>query len=496
MVEPGLTSLIPVLVTLAVALTARNVLVGLFSGVFVGVLMLSDASPLRFFPSVVKDYLVPEVADSYNASVLVLLAFIGGFVKLIESSGGGAAFARIATRWVAGTARAQIGAWLGGIMIFFSDLGTPLIVGPVFQPLTDRLRVSRQKLAFILDSTSSPVAILIPFIGWGVFIMSVIADAFAANDIATNEWDAFIAAIPYQLYAWLAISMVPALALLRFDYGAMRKAEEAVHLAEPEVEAANDDNNVNAIVVWLPLIVLGVTLFATLGQLGFPFKQIAGPDFRAGLSAAYFLAAVTLVILVTWMGVKKLSATFTTYIEGMTGMLPIAATLVLAWTLGEVSGQLGTGTYVAELAREGIAGGALPAVMFVLAAIISFATGSSWGTIIIMMPLAIPSALATDAAMPVVIGSVLSGGLFGDHSSPVSETTILSSTGAGIPPLQHFSTQLPYALTNGAIAFVGFLLAGYFQTAWIVTLVVVAQIVVLVGLRGAQRRAPTSFGEP
>ena len=496
MTEPGITSLIPVLVTLAVALTSRNVLVGLFSGVFVGVLMLTDVSLLRFFPSVVKDYLVPEVADSYNASVLVLLAFIGGFVKLIESSGGGAAFARIATRWVAGKARVQIGAWVGGVMIFFSDLGTPLIVGPVFRPLTDRLRVSRQKLAFILDSTSSPVAILIPFIGWGVFIMSVIADAFAANGIATSEWDAFVAAIPYQLYAWLAITMVPVMALLRFDYGAMQKAEEAFHLTEPEAASVSNDHGVKAIVVWLPLVVLGVTLFATLGQLGFPFEQIEGADFRAGLSAAYFLAAVTLVILVTWMGVKKLSDTFTTYIEGMTGMLPIAATLVLAWTLGEVSGQLGTGTYVAELAREGVAGGALPAVMFILAAIISFATGSSWGTIIIMMPLAIPAALATDAAMPVVIGSVLSGGLFGDHSSPVSETTILSSTGAGIPPLQHFSTQLPYALTNGAIAFMGFLFAGYLEISWIALLVIGVQIGVLVGLRGILRRVPTSFGGP
>ncbi len=496
MVEPGVTSLVPVLVTLAVALSSRNVLVGLFCGVFVGVLMLTDTSLLHFFPSIVKDYLVPEVADRYNASVLVLLAFIGGFVKLIESSGGGAAFARIATRWVAGKARAQIGAWLGGIMIFFSDLGTPLIVGPVFQPLTDRLQVSRQKLAFILDSTSSPVAILIPFIGWGVFIMSVIADAFAANGIATSEWDAFVAAIPYQLYAWLAISMVPALAFLRFDYGAMRKAEEAFSLVEPAVDPDAHDGDVKAIVVWLPLVVLGATLFATLGELGFPFEQISGSDFRAGLSAAYFLAAITLVVLVTWMGVKKLSDTFTTYIEGMTGMLPIAATLVLAWTLGEVSGQLGTGVYVAELARTGIAGGALPAVMFLLAAIISFATGSSWGTIIIMMPLAIPAALATDAAMPVVIGSVLSGGLFGDHSSPVSETTILSSTGAGIPPLQHFSTQLPYALTNGAIAFGGFLLAGYLQIAWVALLVVGVQVGVLVGLRGVLRRAPTSFGEP
>ena len=485
MVEPDFTSIIPVLITLFVALRWRNVLLGLFSGIFVGVLLLTDATVLGFLPSLVKDYLVPEVADTYNASVLVLLAFIGGFVKLIESSGGGAAFARTATRWVSTKVRAQIGAWLGGILIFFSDLGTPLIVGPVFQPLTDRLRLSRQKLAFILDSTSSPVAIMIPFIGWGVFIMSVIADAFAANNISESEWNAFIAAIPYQLYAWLAITMVPILALLQLDYGPMKQAEEAAAVSKQEdlaIFTKSDDHGARPIVVWLPLLVLGVTLFATLGQLGFPFTQIAGSDFRAGLSAAYFLGAVTLVVLVTWMGVRKLTDSFVTYVEGMTGMMPIAATLVLAWTLGTVSEQLGTGAYVAELAREGISGGVLPAVVFLLTATISFATGSSWGTIIIIMPLAIPAALATDAVMPVIIGAVLSGGLFGDHSSPISETTILSSTGAGVTPLQHFSTQLPYALTNGLIAFLGFLFAGYFAFSWMVLLLVGVQIATVVVL--------------
>jgi len=488
--EPGLSSLIPVFITLVVALTSRNVLVGLFSGVFVGVLMIADATLLGFVPTVVKNYLVPEVANSYNASVLVLLAFIGGFVKLIESSGGGAAFARVATRWVSGKARAQISAWVGGVMIFFSDLGTPLIVGPVFRPLTDRLKISRQKLAFILDSTSSPVAILIPFIGWGVFIMSVIAKAFETNGIAGSEWNAFVAAIPYQLYAWLAITMVPAMALLRFDYGAMRAAEAAAQMGTVDVDERPtvSDEGSHAIVVWLPLLVLGVTLFATLGQLGFPFEQLAGADFRGGLSAAYFLAAVTLVVLVVWKGTSTISQSFNTYIEGMAGMLPIAATLVLAWTLGTVSEQLGTGAYVADLARDGIAGGLLPAVMFLLAAIISFATGSSWGTIIIMMPLAIPAAVATDAAMPVVIGAVLSGGLFGDHSSPISETTILSSTGAGTSPLEHFSTQLPYALTNGGIALAGFVLAGYLQIAWIALLLIGIQIAVLTGLRASQQK--------
>jgi Na+/H+ antiporter NhaC len=485
MPDPGVASLIPVFVTLIVALAARNVLVGLFTGVFAGVALLADTSFLMFVPELIGNHIVPEVADGYNASVLVLLAFIGGFVKLIEFSGGGSAFARTASRWVAGRVRAELGAWLGGIMIFFSDLGTPLIVGPVFQPLMQRLRISGQKLAFILDSTSSPVAILIPFIGWGVFIMSVIADSFAANDVTTTEWDAFIAAIPYQLYAWLAITMVPVVALMRADFGPMAAAEDEARQAIDETASpdAAVDTKARPILVWLPLLVLGVTLFATLGGQGFPFAQVAGADFRAALAAAYFLAAVTLVALIKATGVKGLLETFSKYIEGVTGMMPIAATLVLAWALGSVSESLGTAFFVADLARDGLSGTLLPAVIFALAGIISFATGSSWGTIIIMMPLAIPAALATDASLPVAIAAVLSGGLFGDHSSPVSETTILSSTGAGTTPLAHFRTQLPYALMNGSIAFAGFLLAGRYPLVWVAVIAVAVQIAVVWSLR-------------
>jgi Na+/H+ antiporter NhaC len=490
MVEPGLHSLIPVVVTLVVALTLRNVLAGLFAGVFIGAAMLTNASALQFVPELVSGWLVPEVADGYNASILVLLAFIGGFVKLIETSGGGMAFARSAIRWVKGPVRAQIAAWCGGIMIFFSDLGTPLIVGPVFQSLMDQLRISRQKLAFILDTTSAPVCILIPFIGWGVFIMSVIADAFSANNVDTGEWDAFIAAIPFQFYAWLAISMVPLLALLQFDYGPMRRVENEARqapLAGP-VKLVSD-SLAKPMLVWLPLLILFVTLFATLAKHGFPFSQVAGSDFRAGLSAAYFMAAVTLVLLTLLTRVQTLSQSMSQYIDGVTGMMPIAATLVLAWALGAVTEGLGTGVYVAELARDGLPGSLLPAVIFVLAAIISFATGSSWGTIIIMMPLAVPAAIATAAPMPVVIGAVLSGGLFGDHSSPVSETTILSATGAGTTTLEHFRTQLPYALTNAVIAFGGFMLAGHLAAAWIALPLLLTQAMVLLALRRLQRRA-------
>jgi Na+/H+ antiporter NhaC len=330
---------------------------------------------------------------------------------------------------------------------------------------------------------------LIPFIGWGVFIMSVIADAFRGSGIAESEWDAFIAAIPFQFYAWLAIAIVPLLALLRFDFGPMCDAErEARHAPQLAPPMQTSQSLAKPVLVWLPLLVLCVTLFATLAQHGFPFAQVAGSDFRAGLSAAYFLAALTLMFLSIAGRFQTLQQNIGRYIDGISGMMPVAATLVLAWTLGAVSESLGTGSYVADIARDQLSGWLLPALAFALAAIISFATGSSWGTIIIMMPLAIPAALATGAPIPVVIGSVLSGGLFGDHSSPVSETTILSSTGAATTPLEHFRTQLPYALLNGALALGGFLVAGFLNVAWVLLPLLVVQLLVLVALRRRQKQ--------
>ncbi|MGB5245249.1 MAG: Na+/H+ antiporter NhaC family protein, partial [Woeseia sp.] len=356
---------------------------------------------------------------------------------------------------------------------------------PVFQPLADRLKLSRQKLAFILDSTSSPVAILIPFIGWGVFIMSVIADDFAANGFAESEYSAFVAAIPYQLYAWLAIAIVPVLAILDFDYGPMRQAQADVKAAPNDTLDHPDTTQQRAtpILVWLPLLVLGAVLFAVLAQHGFPKEQVAGSDFRAALSAAYFFAALVLFILLVSRRLQPSTAAVARYLEGMSGMMVIAATLTLAWALGDISEALGTGQYVAHVAKQGIAAAYLPALVFLLAAVISFATGSSWGTIIIMMPLAVPSALAIDAPMAVVIGAVLSGGLFGDHSSPVSETTILSSTGAGTTPLEHFRTQMPYAVTNGLIALAAYLVVGHFEWSLIAVAAISFQVSLMLILR-------------
>ena len=492
MPEPSATSLIPIVITLALSLYTRNVIIGLFSGVFTGVLMLHGFNPLTGLSTMVSEHIVPELTDSYNAGVLVLLAFIGGFVALMEQSGGGAAFAKSLNQWVKNRAQAQLAAWMGGIAIFFSDLGTPLIVGPVFRPLTDRLRISRQKLAFIIDSTSSPVAILVPFIGWGVYIMSLMSQEFEALGLDENEFTAFIRTIPFKFYAWLALVIVPLLVLARLDFGPMREAEEAARSQSPQVSDSRTEPgssalpfshpNARPMLVWAPLCVLAAVLFMILGPQGFPFQQVSGSAFRAGLSTAYFSAAALLILLMATLHVRPALKSIDIYLKGMAGMTLVAVTLLLAWALSDIGRELGAAAYISAVAQASLPPWLLPAIVFLLSAVISFATGSSWGTFAIMFPLVIPAAVAVDAVLYVCMGAVLSGGLFGDHSSPISETTILSSTGANCEQIAHFRTQLPYALLNGLISLGAFLLAGFTGLGVTVLLACALQVLLVLGV--------------
>jgi len=470
MEQTDISSLLPIIITLVLSLSTRNVVIGLFAGVLTGVFMLNGLQPLDSFGILVKDHLVPQLTDGYNAGVLVLLVFIGGFVALMEQSGGGQAFAQKVMHWISTKCKAQLSAWFGGIFIFFSDLGTPLIVGPVFRPLFEKLKLSRQKLAFIIDSTSSPVAILIPFIGWGVYIMGLIQKEFTALSLETSDWQAFINAIPFQFYAFLAIFIVPLVAIKKLDFGPMAEAEAQAQKGiftghSQDTLEAFTHKNAKPSFVWAPLLVMAVVLISMLGPLGFPFEKVSGSAFRAALSSSYFFAAMTLLALMAVYGVRNLTDGIAVYLKGMGNMMQVAIILVLAWTLSGIGKDLGTAAYIAEQAQGGFPSWLVPAVTFLLAAIISFATGSSWGTFAIMMPLVIPTAVAIDAPLYVSIGAILSGGLFGDHCSPISETTILSSTGAGCDQFEHFRTQLPYALLNGGIALISFVIAGIFETA-------------------------------
>lgn len=487
MTEPELSSLIPIIIALVLSLSTRNVIVGLFCGLFSGVVMLNGPQPFAALGIMVTSHLIPELTDSYNAGVLILLAFIGGFVALVEKSGGGTAFAARINQWVKTKRQAQLAAWFGGVAIFFSDLGTPLIVGPVFRPLMDRLNISRQKLAYIIDSTASPVAILIPFIGWGVYIMSLIYQEYDALGIQESEFTAFINTIPFQFYAWLAVVMVPLLAVLNFDFGTMAKAEaDSVNALGAELDensAAIEKNrvfshpNAKPILVWAPLLIMAVVLGIMLVPLGFPFAQVSGLDFRAGLSTAYFFAASALIALMSLYRVRGFLSSVDIYLKGISSMMQVAITLLLAWALSDIGRELGAADYIASVAQAGLPIWMLPMISFLLAGIISFATGSSWGTFAIMLPLVIPTAFALDAPMYACIGAVLSGGLWGDHSSPISETTILSSTGASCAQIEHFKTQLPYALFNGGISLLMFAVAGLTGFGGLVFLAVAIQVV-------------------
>ncbi|MDR4936160.1 Na+/H+ antiporter NhaC family protein [Rossellomorea marisflavi] len=464
----GWLSLLPPIIAVLLAVITKNVIISLFSGVYVGVLMLVGGRPLEATMQTIGEFMFPQVADSYNAAVLVLLFFIGGFVALMEKSGGGAALANSATNLINSKAKAQVSAWIGGIIIFFSDLGTPLIVGPVFEKIFDKVKVSREKLAWIIDSTSSPVAVLVPFIGWGVYIMGLIKKEFDHLDITTSEFSTLIHVIPFQFYALLAVSMVPLVAQLKLDFGPMKSAEDRADAGElywktskplrkPEEGGLKPSKPV---LIWLPLLILFVTLFGILASKGFPFKPVEGSAFRVALSTAYLFAAISLIILMITYKLKTFNEIFEIYTGGMQKMVYVAVTLVLAWSLSKVISEMGTASYIVELVKGNIPAFIIPAILFLVGAGMSLASGSSWGTYAIMLPIAIPMAISLDAELLVCIGAVLSGGIFGDHSSPISDTTLLSSTGAGADHIDHVKTQFPYVALNASIALIGFVIAG------------------------------------
>jgi len=467
MPDYGFISIIPIIVTLGIAVWTQNVIIGLFSGVFSGVVILNGFNPLMTLSLMVSDYFVPQMLSSSQAGILVLMCFIGGLVALMEKSGGAVAFASQMTHVITNRFKAQIATWATGIMIFFSDLGTPLIVGPIYRPITDKLKISRVKLAWIIDTTASPVAVLIPFIGWGVYAMGLIEGEFLEIGRNENSYDAFVAAIPFQFYSLFAILMVPMAAFSGYEFGPMASAEQKAQAGgglkdDSGLEISDTISHPNAkpIFVWLPLLVMVGVLFFLLAPLGFPLNPVPSLAFRGALSSAYFFSSMTMIALLLIYGVKSFKQSIIIYLGGISNMTSVLIILVLAWSLSAVGKNLGTAQYIISLAEGNFAPFLLPVVAFLFGAVMSFATGSSWGTYAIMMPLIIAVADALGAPMHVAIGAVLSGGMFGDHCSPISDTTILSASGAGCSQFDHVRTQLPYELLNGTICVVCYIIAG------------------------------------
>tara|TARA_R110002096_G_scaffold436105_1_gene668080 strand:+ start:94690 stop:96207 length:1518 start_codon:yes stop_codon:yes gene_type:complete len=463
----GFISIIPIIFTLAIAVWSQNVIIGLFVGVFTGVVILNGFNPIMTTSMMVSDYFVPQMVLPSQAGILVLMCFIGGLVALMEKSGGAVAFATTMTHIITNRFKAQIATWMTGIMIFFSDLGTPLIVGPIYRPITDKLKISRVKLAWIVDTTASPVAVLVPFIGWGVYSMALIETQFMEIGRAESSYDAFVSAIPYQFYSLFAIIMVPLVAFSGYEFGPMARAEQRAQASEVleddsglEISDNMSHPKAKAMFVWLPLLVMLGVLFFLLAPLGFPLNPVPSLAFRGALSSAYFYSSMTLIALLLIYGVKSFKESMVIYFGGVSRMTSVLIILVLAWSLSAVGKNLGTAQYIISMADGSIAAFLVPVMAFLFGALMSFATGSSWGTYAIMMPLIIAVANALGAPMHVCIGAVLSGGMFGDHCSPISDTTILSASGAGCSQFDHVKTQLPYELFNGSICVVAYIMAG------------------------------------
>ncbi|HIY22484.1 MAG TPA: sodium:proton exchanger, partial [Candidatus Flavonifractor merdigallinarum] len=289
----GWLSIVPAVVAVVLAFATRNVVLSLFISLFLGILIQFGANPWVSLQHLFSDYLFVDLATENNPQTIVMMISVGGFVALIEKSGGARAFARAMANSVNSRVKAQIAAWIGGLIIFFSDSGNSLILGPMFRPIFDRLKVARAKLSYILDSTSSPVCILVPITGWGVYIMSIIATEFESLGITASDASTFISAIPYQFYAILALCLIPVVAFGKHDFGFMAKAERNAQLGLPqevtsdETILVDDDKKVSPWNMILPLIVLLATILIMFISWGFPFQNIAGSRIRIALTSGY-----------------------------------------------------------------------------------------------------------------------------------------------------------------------------------------------------------------
>ncbi|MBE6894664.1 MAG: sodium:proton exchanger [Ruminococcaceae bacterium] len=486
----GILSMVPIIVTIGLVLWTKNVLVSLFAGVFSGALIICNYAPMEALKATIGDYIIPRLMDSYNAGIMVLLVFIGGFVTLLEKSGGAQSFAASVARFVNTRCKTQLAAWLGGIIIFFSELGTPMIVGPIFNPSFRKMRISKEKMAWILDTTSSPVCVLLPFFGWGATVMGILAVEFETLGITNlTDWSAFCQAIPYQIYPILCLIMVPLVAFTGKEFSAMAKAEKNARKGiyspapgEETVKPVVTDSKVSPLVVIIPLVVMLTVFFANLIPLGFPTQAVPGGKMRIALISSYLLAAITMIILMKIYKVMSIDEGVKTYIKGCSKLFDCIMLLTLAWALSTVDGVLGTSEFIVQIARDTIPVWSVPAIIFIIAAIMSFATGTSWGTYAIVLPIAVPMAHHLGVDMIVTIGAVLSGGLFGDHCSPVSDTTILSSIGAECELMNHTWTQLPYAMLVAGVSLIGFIVSAFFKTPLISVICAVILIIAYIAI--------------
>ena len=476
-------ALLPPVIAIVLALITKEVFSSLFLGILSGALLATDFNPVGTLTTIVSDGFVSSVADSWNAGILMFLVLLGMMVALINRAGGSRAFGDWAKDHVKTRVGAQLATFFLGVLIFVDDYFNCLTVGSVMRPVSDSKNISRAKLAYLIDATAAPVCMIAPISSWAAAVAGVV--------VSVNGLSLFIKAIPYNFYSLLTIVMILVITLLKFDYGPMKRHElnAAAGVIAPADEQGESDGeeavyNSRGRVVDLILPVIFLILSCVLGMIytggffdGESFvDSFANCDASLGLALGSAVSVVATVIYLVARRVISFKDAMSALPKGFCAMVPAILILCFAWTLNGVTGTLGAAVYVRGI-MEGAAAGLtmlLPAIIFVVACFLAFATGTSWGTFGILIP--IVTALfevGADGSMPelmiIGISACLAGAVCGDHCSPISDTTIMASAGARCNHVNHVATQLPYAITVAAVSFVSFIIAGFVQS-WLICL--------------------------
>ena len=467
MQDPVWTSVIPPLLAIGLAIATRQVILSLSIGLWMGAWLLGSGNPLAAIPQAI-DAVINVFTDPGDTRVLVFTLVIGGLIATIEKLGGVRGFIHLLQekKWVTGPGRAQWLAFGTGVVVFIESNITLLIAGAISRPLFDRYRVSREKLAYIIDATSAPICVLIPLNAWGAVIVSLLASSGIENPI-----DVFIGAILLNFYAIFAVLVCALVIWSDFDIGPMRAAQKrtmegrflwpnAMPMVDPSLIEAEQSRQPQDSAKLMLLPVLALVLSMPLGL------YVTGEgDLTAGSGSTSVLWAVLIALGTAWaivLGSRRatLETLMQLFLKGAGGLLPVAMILLFSLALGDVANALGTGVFVAQLAQETIPSALLLPLLFLLSAFIAFSIGSSWGTFAIMIPLAMQIVAALDMNASVFLAAVLSGAVFGDHASPISDTTVVASMAAATDHIDHVRTQLPYALISAGLATVAFFVSG------------------------------------
>ncbi|SFV64207.1 Na+/H+ antiporter [hydrothermal vent metagenome] len=456
--EYEILSLAIPLLTILLAIITKDVIISLLGGIFIGYLVLNGYEVSSAFFATF-DGLVSLFAEGWITKTVIFMLLVGSIIRILEDSGAVERFISYLSSKatsIDSPKGAMLLAYIIGIVIFIESSITSMVAGTVAKPLCDKNSVSREKLAYICDSTSAPVCSLIPMNGWGALLLGLILTAIESHVVTGNAVELLVASIPFNFYAIFTLFIVLVVIFFDVDVGPMKRSRAVPYLQKHHEHSGE-------LSLWqmvLPLVVMIIMVPIMLYHTG------KGDILKgSGSTSVYYSVIFTLLsIYIYYIPTKIMSHKdyFISLYKGMGEMIPVTIILILALLIGSVIKELGTAAYLTKIVVGGnIPIALLPLLIFLISAVTAFSTGTSWGTFSIMMPIALALAGGMDLYIPLVIAAVISGGIFGDHSSPISDTTIISSMASGCDHIEHVRTQIPYALIGGVLASLAFLISGY-----------------------------------